>query len=70
MTASTIDQVKQYDQQANQYVAQQHILICLVTPTQYALCQPWLIGYNGQNFAFSNLIQTYGARFWIDQSKK
>jgi peptide/nickel transport system substrate-binding protein len=70
MSASTIDQVKLYDQQANQYVAQQHILICLVTPTQYALCQPWLIGYNGQNFAFSNLIQTYGARFWIDQSKK
>ena len=70
MTATNIDSIKQYDQQANQYVAQQHILICLDTPTSYALVQPWLMGYNGQNYAFSNLIQTYGARCWINQSVK
>jgi hypothetical protein len=45
-------------------------LICLDTPTSYALVQPWLMGYNGQNYAFSNLIQTYGARCWINQSVK
>jgi len=70
MVATNITDIKKYVQDADEYVAEQHLLICLDTPAAYALCQPWLIGYSGQNYAFSNLIQTYGARFWIDQSKK
>jgi peptide/nickel transport system substrate-binding protein len=70
MAATNIDAIKQYVSQADEYVAEQHILICLDTPTAYALCQPWLIGYNGQNYAFSDLIQTYGARCWIDPNKQ
>jgi len=38
----------------------------------YALYQPWLKGFNGQNFAISGfqgpvLIGFYGARFWIEK---
>ena len=35
--ATTIDAIKQVDQQANQYVAQQHIVICLDTPNAFFL---------------------------------
>jgi ABC-type transport system substrate-binding protein len=66
--ATTIDAIKQVDQQANQYVAQQHIVICLDTPNAFSLVQPWLFGYNGQVNAFQFLVNTYAARFWIDQS--
>jgi peptide/nickel transport system substrate-binding protein len=70
MAATNIDTIKGYVQQACQYVTQQHILISLITPTGYCLCQPWIVGYNGQNYAFSNLIQTYGARMFINQAVK
>ncbi len=70
MAATNIDTIKGYVQQACQYVTQQHILICLDTPTGYCLCQPWIVGYSGQNYAFSNLIQTYGARMWVNQAVK
>ncbi|MGP8079257.1 MAG: ABC transporter substrate-binding protein [Dehalococcoidales bacterium] len=70
MAATNIDTIKGYVQQACQYVTQHHILICLDTPTGYCLCQPWIVGYSGQNYAFSNLIQTYGARMWVNQAVK
>ena len=68
--ATSIDSVKSYVQQACQYVTQQHILISLVTPTGYCLAQPWIEGYSGQNAAFGNLVNTYGARFWVNQALK
>ena len=70
MSATDITSIKGYVQQACQYVTQQHILISLVTPTGYCLCQPWLVGYNGQNAAFGNLVNTYAARFWINAAVK
>ena len=69
-SATTIDSVKSYVQQACQYVTQQHILISLVTPTGYCLAQPWVVGYSGQNAAFGNLVNTYAARFWVNQAVK
>jgi len=69
-SATSIDSVKSYVQQACQYVTQQHILISLITPTGYCLCQPWVIGYSGQNAAFGNLVNTYAARFWVNQAVK
>ncbi len=69
-SATSIDQFKSYVQQACQYVTQQHILISLVTPTGYCLCQPWIVGYSGQNAAFGNLVNTYAARFWVNQAVK
>ena len=69
-SATTIDSVKSYVQQACQYVTQQHILISLITPTGYCLCQPWVVGYSGQNAAFGNLVNTYAARFWVNQAVK
>jgi hypothetical protein len=49
--------------------------ISLVTPNVFALYQPWLKGYNGQQFSISGSsgilwIGFYGARFWIDQNLK
>ena len=68
--ATSIDSIKGYVQQACQYVTQQHILISLITPTGYCLCQPWIVGYSGQNGAFGNLVNTYAARFWVNQTVK
>jgi len=68
--ATSIDSIKSYVQQACQYVTQQHILISLITPTGYCLCQPWIVGYSGQNAAFGNLVNTYAARFWVNQAVK
>ena len=48
MNATSIDAVKQILKDANEYVAQQHYTISLLDAKSYALCQPWLKGYNGQ----------------------
>jgi hypothetical protein len=58
---------------ANEYVAQQHFVISLLQPYQYALAQPWLGGFNDQYASISGffgplLLDEYGARFWINQS--
>ena len=68
--ATSIDAIKKIDADANEYVARQHIEICVATPNTFTLCQPWLKGYTGQNYAFSNLLNQYGARCWIDQNVK
>jgi peptide/nickel transport system substrate-binding protein len=59
-------------EQENEYMAAQHFTISLLEVNSFNLCQPWLIGYNGQ----SQVIGTnacgmgfYGARCWIDHSK-
>jgi ABC-type transport system substrate-binding protein len=76
MAATSIDGVKQVVRTMDEYVARQHFLISLVQPSLYALYQPWLKGFNGQNFALSGvstgplMIGFYGARFWIDSGVK
>ena len=68
--ATSIDAIKAIDQQANEYVARNHIVISLCTTSSVGLCQPWLNGWTGQTQSFGNLSNTYLARFWIDQSVK
>jgi len=77
LAATSIDQVKQLLMDANKYAAQQHFLISLLPPNQYAFCQPWLKGYNAQNGSGGGSAGTggfyyyfYEARFWIDQNLK
>jgi ABC-type transport system substrate-binding protein len=76
MAAANITDIKKVIRNANEHVARQHFAISLVQPLQYALCQPWLKGYNGQLFAVSAasggppMIFFYPARFWIDQEMK
>jgi ABC-type oligopeptide transport system substrate-binding subunit len=68
--ATTLDAVKQVMVSANQYVAQQHFVIVLPTPSSFSFYQPWLNGYNGQASIFSGnygLLGFNGARFWIDK---
>jgi len=69
LAANDVDAVKQVLIDANKYVAEQHFCLSLLQPMTYSLCQPWLKGFNGQNFSISGfmgppLIGFYGARFW------
>jgi len=73
MLATSIDEVKQILREANEYVARHHFDISLLHPMRYALYQPWLKGYNGQNSSISGaagpqILGFYAARFWIDQN--
>ena len=76
MAATSINEVKQVVRTMDEYVARQHFIISRVQPNLYALYQPWLKGYNGQNFALSGvstgplMLGFYGARFWIDTTLK
>ena len=41
------------------------------TPEVYAVCQPWLKGFDGQDNSIASnamMLGFYGARFWIDQN--
>jgi peptide/nickel transport system substrate-binding protein len=73
LAATTTTQVMSIVTAANEYVAQQHFVISLLQPYQYALAQPWLGGFNDQYASISGyfgplLLDEYGARFWINQS--
>ena len=74
--ASSLDQLKQVLREANEYAARQHYVVSLLHPKQYALCQPWLKGYNAQVHAVwmgsggPSLLGFYAARYWIDQNQK
>jgi ABC-type transport system substrate-binding protein len=74
--ATSLDQLKQILKEANEYVARQHFVVSLLHPMQYALCQPWLKGYDAQVHSVwmgsggPSLLGFYGARFWIDQNLK
>jgi ABC-type transport system substrate-binding protein len=73
LAATTTAQVMSIVTAANEYVAQQHFVISLLQPYQYALAQPWLGGFNDQYASISGyfgplLLDEYGARFWINQS--
>jgi peptide/nickel transport system substrate-binding protein len=75
IAATSVDQVQQILSDCNLYVAQQHYTVMLLQPMFYALCQPWLKGYNGQQGALSGgsgptFLFFYPARFWIDPSLK
>jgi peptide/nickel transport system substrate-binding protein len=70
VAATSIQGTKDVVKAANKYVAENHIDICLCTTNNYAFCQPWLKGYTGQAGAFGQLLNTYLARFWIDQKLK
>jgi len=72
IAATTTAQVMAIVMQANEYVAQQHFVISLLQPYQYALYQPSLHGFNDQYASISGyfgplLLDEYGARFWISQ---
>ena len=73
LAATTTSQVQAILTAANEYETQHHFVISLLQPYQYALCQPWLIGFNDQYASISGpsgplLLAEYGARFWINQS--
>ena len=74
INATTVDGMKQVLIDENTYIAQQHYAISLPTVNQYAFCQPWLKGYNGQSQSVTAeanapfLCYFYASRFWIDQS--
>jgi peptide/nickel transport system substrate-binding protein len=76
MASTTIDDVKKVVRDANEYVARQHYVVSLLSPTTYALCQPWLKGYSGQDRSILTtsiaplFLSFYGARIWIDQKLK
>jgi ABC-type oligopeptide transport system substrate-binding subunit len=75
LAASTIEQQEAINKAANDRVMRQHYAISLLHPSLYALYQPWLKGYNGQNQAVSGIVTPrlicfYEARFWIDSKLK
>ena len=74
--ATTVVQVKQIVKDENEYIAQKHFVISLLTPMTYAFCQPWLKGYSGQAFSLTGEVGAvlacyfYASRFWIDESQR
>ena len=76
MSTTSIDAMKKVVRDANEYVARQHFAISLVQPNSFALCQPWLKGFNDQYGAVSgtgtgpSYLGFYAGRFWIDQNLK
>jgi ABC-type transport system substrate-binding protein len=76
LAATSEDQVKQILRDANEFIARQHPEISLLTPNVFALYQPWLKGYSGQNMSISGtgsgILQMgfYTSRFWIDSVLK
>jgi peptide/nickel transport system substrate-binding protein len=73
LAATSTAQVKTILTAANLYVAQQHFVISLLQPYQYALTQPWMKGFNDQYSLISGtsgplLLFEYGARFWLTQN--
>ena len=70
MAATDPNAVLQILEQENEYMAQQHFSISLLEVNTYNLCQPWLIGYNGQQQVIGNNacgMGFYGARMWINK---
>jgi hypothetical protein len=51
-------------------VAEQHYALSLLQPNLFSLNQPWLKGYNAQNYALQTVCGFYTSRFWIDASAK
>ena len=75
LAATTVAQTQALVVQGNQYEAAQQWLITLPTTSNFSVYQPWLKGYNGQEFSISGSsgvlwIGFYCARFWIDENLK
>jgi peptide/nickel transport system substrate-binding protein len=75
LAATTVSATQQLVVQGNEYEAQQQWCVSLPTPSQFAVYQPWLNGYNAQTFSVSGSagilwIGFYCSRFWINQSLK
>jgi ABC-type oligopeptide transport system substrate-binding subunit len=73
LAATSTAQVQAAVTAANLYVAQQHFVISLLQPYQFALYQPSLEGFNDQYSSISGasgplLLFEYGARFWLNPS--
>ncbi len=74
LAATSTSQVKTILTAANLYTDQQHFVISLLQPYQFALYQPFFKGFNDQFNSISGgsgapLLGEYGARFWIDQNR-
>jgi len=73
---TTITGAQQVVIDANKYVSEQHFAISLCYPMNFTLCQPWLIGYNGQTRSIWGpatgplMLGFYASRFWINQNLK
>jgi peptide/nickel transport system substrate-binding protein len=76
LAATNIDDIKKIVKDANEWVARQHYAVALLQPNSYAVCQPWLKGFHGQDAAFTgagsgpNFLAYYPARFFIDMKLK
>jgi peptide/nickel transport system substrate-binding protein len=76
MAAPSEEELKQVMKDMNERVARQHYVVSLLQPREYALCQPWVKGYNGQIHAIwmgvggPSRLSFYGARFFIDHDLK
>ena len=75
LAATSVDAYQKIFNQFNLYVAQQHFMISLLTPTTYNFYQPWYKGFMAQDNAVAGnsgprLLGFYNARFWIDQNMK
>ena len=70
--ATSLDEVVKIYRDANEYIARQHFSISLLQPPFYALCQPWLKGFNAQfgSIQMHAVLSFYLGRFWIDQKLK
>jgi ABC-type oligopeptide transport system substrate-binding subunit len=75
VAATSVDAMKTILQQANDYIARQHLVVAFVESSSYQLIQPWFKGYNGQTGAISGTgtgpsTGFYLARYWIDPTLK
>ena len=75
LAATTVVQTQALVYQANQYMAAQQWELSLPTPSNFAVCEPWLKGYNAQTFSISGgngilAMGFYCSRFWINQNLK
>jgi peptide/nickel transport system substrate-binding protein len=68
VAATSVAQEKSILRDANERVLRQHYVISLTESVSFNLTQPWLKGFNGQNY--SVLYGFYLSRFWIDQKLK
>ena len=71
INATSVDQIKQIVNAENQYIVQQNFQLSLVQPNVFFLCQPWVVGFNGQYGATCDSVgpllgSEYYSRFWIN----
>jgi hypothetical protein len=72
LAASSLEEIVNIYREANEYMARQHFSVSLLKPNSFALCQPWLKGYNGQfgTIMMYTVLSFDLARFWIDKNLK